>query len=175
MRQCCGCNASVDRHEAEDLDGAASKLEDLQEEFKHTGSRSYPLTAKAKALKAFRKSLNEFIDRLIKEADNSEILYDNFFCEALQSWLAAATSSKLRSFRHTATVIALELVTALCPIAIKRNNGLSQASRARDKEKEKRSPEKEMLKSLEARVKAAHQKKVVIEQYLKELFEACVR
>jgi hypothetical protein len=31
--QCCGCNLSIDKHEAQDLDGVVDKLDEIQTEF----------------------------------------------------------------------------------------------------------------------------------------------
>lgn len=35
--QACGCNLSVDRHEAQDLDGIVDKLEDIQTDLAKVG------------------------------------------------------------------------------------------------------------------------------------------
>ena len=36
--QSCGCSASIDRHEAQDLEGATSRLDEIQEDFQKVRS-----------------------------------------------------------------------------------------------------------------------------------------
>ena len=67
--------------------------------------------------KKFRKSLSEFLERLISSAAELGSLYTSDLMPTLQTWVIAMSSSQLRSFRHTATVIALEVETALCDAA----------------------------------------------------------
>jgi cohesin complex subunit SA-1/2 len=77
----------------------------------------YPLTSKLPAFKKFRKSLSEFIERLILSAAELGSLYTTDLMTTLQTWVITMSSSQIRSFRHTATVIALEMETALCEVA----------------------------------------------------------
>src|ERR1700761_5943056 len=67
--------------------------------------------------KKFRKSLLEFLERLVASSADLGILYSADLIQTLQVWVAAMSSSQLRSFRHTATVVALQVETALCDVA----------------------------------------------------------
>lgn len=134
----------------------------------------YPLISKSKTYKKFRESLAEFMDKLINATAESEILYDDVFCETLQTWLVAGSTSKLRAFRHTSTVIVLLLVDALCPVATEVQRKLQSLQRQKETEakKARSKTDKSRLKSLENNVKSTHSQKMKLETYFKDLFEA---
>ncbi len=56
----------------------------------------------------------------------------------LQTWVIAMSSSQLRSFRHTATVIALEVETALCDVAAAVEKEAEVVSRQREGERKRK-------------------------------------
>lgn len=133
---------------------------------------TYPIISKSKTYKKFRSSLAEFFERLMEISATQEILYDDVFCETLQSWLVAASSSRLRAFRHTSTVLTLQLVEALCDVAVQVDEEFSSLQRQREAEAKKKKADKTRLKELENRVKLAHGKKVKLETYFKDIFDA---
>ncbi|KAL8292902.1 hypothetical protein RQP46_000596 [Phenoliferia psychrophenolica] len=167
----CGCNATIDEHQAEDENGIVDCLADIQDEFKNVTLLAYPLVSKSKALKKFRASLTTFLSRLFTSCATSEILYDDTFCQTFQSWLTSLSSSKIRSFRHTATVMSLITVSALCEVSVLVNKNFAQASRAEEAEIKKGRKDKARLKDLSTNVKEIHSKKTQLEAYLDELFE----
>ena len=73
--------------------------------------------SKLPVFRKFKKSLSEFLSRLVLSSAELGSLYTTDLMLALQAWVAAMSSSQLRSFRHTATLIALEVETALCDVA----------------------------------------------------------
>ena len=127
-------------------------------------------TAKSKNLKRFRASLSDFMTRLIENTHPSLILYDDVFSQTFQTWLVAATSSRLRSFRHTATAIALDFVTGLCKVAEEVAKEFNTASRQRNAEAQNPHANKKRLEALEESVAELHSQKLKIEEYLKEMF-----
>lgn len=133
---------------------------------------AYPLVSKAKALKKFRVSLTSFLTRLFSGSASSEILYDTNFCQTLQAWLTSLSSSKIRSFRHTATVVCLISVSALCDVAVAVNKEFASASRAKEVEEKKGKKDKARLKEMGKNVEKIHAKKTQLEEFLSELFEA---
>jgi cohesin complex subunit SA-1/2 len=88
--------------------------------------------------KKFRKSLNEFLDRLIKMTADIGLLYNTDLMQALTTWVVAMSSSQIRSFRHTATVVALEIETALCGVAAAVEKEADVTTRAREGERKRR-------------------------------------
>ncbi|KAK4699710.1 cohesin complex subunit SA-1/2, partial [Phenoliferia sp. Uapishka_3] len=165
----CGCNASIDEHQAEDENGIVDVLDGIQDDFKNATLLAYPLISKSKALKKFRSSLANFLSRIFTTAASSEILYDETFCQTIQSWLTSLSSSKIRSFRHTATVISLFTVSSLSEVSVAVNKEFTQASRAKEAEEKKAKKDKARLKDLEKNVKGTHEKKTKVEEHLGEL------
>jgi cohesin complex subunit SA-1/2 len=98
----CGYN-SVDPDQAVDLDGIVSTLDDFTEVLKQvchcftllkwapayetTGTLPvYSLTSKLPVFNRFRKSLSEWIERLIVSASALGLLYSTQLMETLQQW-----------------------------------------------------------------------------------------
>lgn len=134
----------------------------------------YPLDSKLQIFKSFRKSLSEFLSRLVQAADDSGILYESDIIPTLQAWVIAMSSSVLRSFRHTATVIALETQTALCQIAAAADAELEMIRRQRQGEKKKKGKAvagSGREKDLEAKAKEVNVKRNRITEYIKEFFD----
>lgn len=171
--QACGCNASVDEHQASDQDGIVDTLEDIQQHFKSdTLLGAYPLLSKSKAHKKFRPSIGSFLSKLFASAASEEILYedDGALFTTLEAWLASLSSSQIRAFRHTSTVIALMSVSALNEVAVATNKEHAQASRAKEAEEKKGRKDKARLRDLERNCAEIHTRKVALEQFLDELF-----
>lgn len=131
---------------------------------------AYPLISRTKTFKKFRSSLTTFLNLLFTSTAASQTLYDETFCQLLQSWLGSLSSSKIRAFRHTATVIALTVVQALCGVTVGVNKEFAQASRAKEAEEKKGRKDKARLKDLGKNVGKVHERKVKLEQYLTDLF-----
>ena len=74
--------------------------------------------SKQPAFRKFRRSLAEFFERLIQSAAEMGLLYDTELMPTLQGWVVAMSSAHMRSFRHTATVIALEVESAIAGMFI---------------------------------------------------------
>ncbi|PWN46991.1 hypothetical protein IE53DRAFT_278454 [Violaceomyces palustris] len=164
----CGCNGSVDENEVQDIDNIVDALEDLQEVFKKETMPSYPLISKSKSFKAFRKSLSEFIGRLIHNASEAETLSAEGFMETFQAWISAMSSSSLRSFRHTATVVALWTISAINEVGAAARKDLTMATKQRDAEKKKAKNDKSRLKELESKVEEAKELRAKLDEYVDE-------
>jgi cohesin complex subunit SA-1/2 len=154
MLRACGCNESVDEHEAIDFDGVVDKLDNITEVLKQVSRISpvgsafltclikvdtpiYPLTSKLAIFKKFRRSLLEFLERLVTSSADMGVLYSTDLIQTLQVWVAAMSSSQLRSFRHTATVVALQVETALCDVAANAEKEAEVVARQLDGEKKR--------------------------------------
>jgi cohesin complex subunit SA-1/2 len=77
----------------------------------------YPISSKLPMFKKFRKSLTEFFERLIFSSAESDQLYNTELMRCIQYWVTPMSSSQIRGFRHTSTIIALEIETALADVA----------------------------------------------------------
>jgi len=123
--------------------------------------------------KKFRKSLGEFINRLVRAASDLGVLLDNEFIPTLQMWLMSMASTKLRSFRHTGTVIAMDLQTALTQVAVAADKDAETLVRQKDAEKKKKGTGKASAreKELEQKSKEANEGRAKIKEFMKDIFE----
>ncbi|KAF8670709.1 hypothetical protein AX14_005807, partial [Amanita brunnescens Koide BX004] len=173
--RCCGCNDSVDADAAVDYDGVVDALDNFTESLKQENSPVYPLTSKLPAFKKFRKHLAEFIDRLVSASAELGLLYSTDLIATLQTWVVAMSSSQIRSFRHTATVIALELETALCDVAAAVEKEAEVAARQREGEKKRKATNKSAgaarLKELNLKAKDVRKRREQVSEFLKEFVD----
>ncbi|KAN0066163.1 cohesin complex subunit [Thecaphora frezii] len=168
----CGCNGSVDENQVVDIDNIVDTLEELQEAFKRQTLPSYPIVSKSKSFKSFRRSLGEFLRRLILSAYEAEILTVDGFMEAFQAWVSAMSSSSLRYFRHTATVVALWTITAINEVNALATKDLATATKQRDAERKKARGDKSRLKELETKVEEAKRLKKKLDDYVDEFMNS---
>lgn len=138
-------------------------IKELVEEFDEEQGSDYPLIMTGPQYKKFRNNFCEFVNILIKQCQYS-IIYDQFLMENLISWLIALSDSQVRAFRHTATLAAMKLMTALVDVAlllsVNLDNTLRQYEMERSRSREQRVNER--LDSLNAR-------KTEMEDYTKDI------
>ncbi|OBZ76095.1 Cohesin subunit psc3 [Grifola frondosa] len=173
----CGCNDSVDQDEVVDYDGVVDALDNFTEVLKKDDSPVYPLTSKLQAFKKFRRSLSEFLERLIISSAELGSLYTSDLMATLQTWVVAMSSSQLRSFRHTATVIALEVETALCDVAAAVEKEAEVVSRQREGERKRRAAGNKgkagtaREKELEGKAAEVRERRTKLAEFLKEFVD----
>ncbi|KAH8990784.1 hypothetical protein EDB92DRAFT_1935195 [Lactarius akahatsu] len=173
----CGCNDSVNQDEAVDYDGVVDALDNFTEALKQDDSPLYPLTSKLPIFKKFRRSLSEFLERLIVSAAEVGVLYTTDLMATIQTWITCMSSSQLRSFRHTATVVALEILTALCDVAasVEKEAGVLDRQRAGEKKRKAGNKTKATTsreKELESRAAEVRERKTNLDEFLKELVDS---
>ena len=115
-----GCNLRIDEDDIADPDNAPSRVAELQDEYQAQDVTEYPLIAKAKdgGGQAFRHALHRFFLTLVQSIAQSGLVYENQeLLENIAVWIGAMSSSANRPFRHTATVAALAITTALASVA----------------------------------------------------------
>ncbi|TFL03902.1 hypothetical protein BDV98DRAFT_563241 [Pterulicium gracile] len=134
----CGCNDTVDVDEAVDYDGVVDALDNFTEVLKQDDSPTYPLTSKLPIFKRFNKSLSEFIERLVVTTAESGVFYSSELMKTISEWVIPMSSSQIRSFRHTATVFALEILTALADVtaSVEKQEELVSRQRQGDKKRQ---------------------------------------
>uniref|UniRef100_D8Q7N8 SCD domain-containing protein n=1 Tax=Schizophyllum commune (strain H4-8 / FGSC 9210) TaxID=578458 RepID=D8Q7N8_SCHCM len=174
--RCCGCNDSVNEDEAVDYDGVVDALDNFTEALKQDNSPTYPLTSKLPIFKKFRKSLSEFIERLIVSAADLGSLYTSDLMPTLQTWVVPMSSSQIRSFRHTATVLAMEAETALCAVAAKVEKEAEVIGRQREGEKKRKAASAAKgkgarEKELESKLQEVRSRRNKLAEYLKEFVD----
>ncbi|KAK1799014.1 hypothetical protein P4O66_007275 [Electrophorus voltai] len=112
--QCCGCKGVVTREMFNSMQNA-DIISHLTKEF-NEDSVSYPLVASGTQGRRFREALCEFPSQLVQRCQNS-LLYDEFLFSSLLAFLTGLADSQVRSFRHTSTLIAMHLMSAIVEVA----------------------------------------------------------
>ncbi|CAE6431345.1 unnamed protein product [Rhizoctonia solani] len=181
----CGCNATLDSDEVLDSDNVVDKLDDLIEAVKKATAPAYPLVSKHASYKKFRKQLSELLHRLIQTAADlpqPSALFpasdDTGLLPVLQPWIVCMSTSLVRSFRHTGTVVALEMESALCEVAKDVEKEGEVLGRQREAERKRRAsaPGKPKGKTprekeLDSKAEDVKKRKAVLNDYLKEFFD----
>ncbi len=104
------------------------------------------------------------------------MLYATDLMATIQTWITCMSSSQLRSFRHTATVVALEILTALCDVAASVDKEAGVLDRQRAGEKKRKAGNKTKAttsreKELESRAAEVRERKANLAEFLKELVD----
>ncbi|KAH8112371.1 hypothetical protein DFH11DRAFT_1607236 [Phellopilus nigrolimitatus] len=170
----CGSNDTVDADRAVDYDGILDALDDFTEVLKEDEAPTYPLTSKHPMFKKFRKSLSEFLTRLVQSSAELGVLYSSDLLMTIQAWVVAMSSSQLRSFRHTATVIALEIETALCDVAAAVEKEAEVITRQREGERKRKTGKGASTvreKEFEAKAVEVKERRAKLAEFLKEFFD----
>uniref|UniRef100_A0A8C1SBK5 Cohesin subunit SA n=1 Tax=Cyprinus carpio TaxID=7962 RepID=A0A8C1SBK5_CYPCA len=178
--QCSGCkgtvriemfrnmqNAEIIRKMTEEFD-EVSFLMDLQ----NLMYGDYPLTISGPLWKKFRYNFCEFICVLIRQCQYS-IIYDEYMMDTVISLLTGLSDSQVRAFRHTSTLAAMKLMTALVNVAlnlsINQDNTQRQYEAERNKMAGKRANEK--LELLLQRRKELQENQDEIENMMNSIFK----
>ncbi|VDP39291.1 unnamed protein product [Schistosoma margrebowiei] len=116
----------------------------MTEEFDED-SGEYPLIQSSPIWKRFRSNFVEFIQVLIRQCQYS-IIYDQCMIDQVISLLTGLTDSQVRAFRHTSTLAAMKMMTALVDVAlnvsINRDNTQRQYEAERSKVQNRRASDR---------------------------------
>ncbi|KAL9623451.1 MAG: hypothetical protein Q9160_002344 [Pyrenula sp. 1 TL-2023] len=170
--KCTGSNLQIDSNDIEDVDNVTSKLGDLQEEYQQENPGDYPLISRLKQYSAFRPVLLEFFDALIKSMHASTILYtDSALFENIQQWVDTMSSSGIRPFRHTATVISLTMSNAFCDLAKSLDESIARTRGQLEGEKKKKAVNKARVANIQQNLQDAEEKLDSVQALLKDEFD----
>ena len=170
---CTGCDLEVNVHDIEDPDNATSKLEDLQDEYKAKTVTEYPLISKARGHASFRSIMTSFFSALIQTAHAAGILYSDLaLIENIEVWVTSMSSSPIRPFRHTATVISLTMLTALCTVYSDIADSTANTTRQKEGEQKRKTVNKERVKSMENKVAEGERKLGLVDTMMENMFNA---
>lgn len=109
----------------------------MTEEFDEE-SGEYPLVMSGQQWKKFRQIFCDFVQMLVKQCQYS-IIYDQYLMDNVISLLTGLSDSQVRAFRHTATLAAMKLMTALVDVALTVSINLDNTQRQYDSERQKAS------------------------------------
>lgn len=134
----------------------------------------YPVSSKLPMFKKFRKSLTEFFERLIFSSAESDQLYNTELMRCIQYWVTPMSSSQIRGFRHTSTIIALEIETALADLAASVEKEAEVVARQRKGERKRKGGGSGGSKELDAKANAIREKRTKVAEYLKDFVDGYV-
>ncbi|VDO99604.1 unnamed protein product [Soboliphyme baturini] len=140
-----GCKGQVARnlvHAADYTRLIRQMTEDFDEE-----SGDYPLISSGAQWKRFRQNFSDFVQVLIKQCQYN-IIYDQYLMDHVLSFLTGLSDSQVRAFRHTSTLAAVKVITALVSVAAKLKQSLDTLKRQFDAERLKSKRVAERLESL---------------------------
>ncbi|KAJ3358103.1 hypothetical protein GGF32_000735 [Allomyces javanicus] len=122
-----GCPEQINAAQFEDQDAVQDYLTELQQHF--ADMTSYPLIARTKAVRDEMAAVFLFFSTLIQRDD--PVMWESGaqMLQVLVNWTGPMSSSPLRPFRHTATALALHLVSCLCTVVANDDHPDQQAAR----------------------------------------------
>nr|CAD7196855.1 unnamed protein product [Timema douglasi] len=113
----------------------ATIIRKMTEEFDEE-SGEYPLIITGQTWKKFRTNFCDFVQILVKQCQYS-IIYDQYLMDNIISLLTGLSDSQVRAFRHTATLAAMKLMTALVDVALTVSVNLDNTQRQYEAERQK--------------------------------------
>ncbi|XP_074657928.1 cohesin subunit SA-2-like isoform X2 [Tubulanus polymorphus] len=134
--QSSGCRGKITPHMYAELQHA-ELIRKMTEEFDEE-SGDYPLIMSGPVWKKFKTNFVEFVTTLVKQCQYS-IIYDQYMMDNVISLLTGLTDSQVRAFRHTSTLAAMKLMTALVDVALGLSVNLDYTQRQYEAERQKTS------------------------------------
>lgn len=110
-----GCKGHITSDMQEFMEHTAI-IRKMTEEFDEE-SGEYPLIMPGQQWKKFKSNFCDFVETLVRQCQYS-IIYDQFLMDHVISLLTGLSDSQVRAFRHTATLAAMKLMTALVDVAL---------------------------------------------------------
>ncbi|XP_073982200.1 stromal antigen isoform X1 [Rhodnius prolixus] len=129
-----GCKGKITQQMAANMEHAAI-IRKMTEEFDEE-SGEYPLIMSGQQWKKFRGNFCDFVAQLVKQCQYS-IIYDQYLMDNIISLLTGLSDSQVRAFRHTATLAAMKLMTALVDVALVVSINLDNTQRQYESERQK--------------------------------------
>uniref|UniRef100_A0A673GKS0 Cohesin subunit SA n=1 Tax=Sinocyclocheilus rhinocerous TaxID=307959 RepID=A0A673GKS0_9TELE len=132
--QCSGCKGGVTGEMFHNMQNSEI-IRKMTEEFDED-SGDYPLTMAGPQWKKFKSSFCEFIGVLVRQCQYS-IIYDEYMMDTVISLLTGLSDSQVRAFRHTSTLAAMKLMTALVNVALNLSINMDNTQRQYEAERNK--------------------------------------
>ncbi|XP_046906414.1 cohesin subunit SA-2a isoform X1 [Hypomesus transpacificus] len=132
--QCSGCKGAVSGEMFRNMQNSEI-IRKMTEEFDED-SGDYPLTTAGPQWKKFKSSFGEFIGVLVRQCQYS-IVYDEYMMDTVISLLTGLSDSQVRAFRHTSTLAAMKLMTALVNVALNLSINMDNTQRQYEAERNK--------------------------------------
>jgi cohesin complex subunit SA-1/2 len=161
----------VTHYDVEDPESATATIEDIQAAFTKQDTSDYPLISKKAEFRKFRPNLSSFFESLVSTIAAGNLLLEDPLLETICSWVGSMSTSTLRQFRHTTTVIALEIISNLskCSAVIRRAEATT--NRQLEAEREKTPQNEARIQDMTAKLEKNEEKRDKVETMITGLFE----
>uniref|UniRef100_A0A8C8RVQ7 Cohesin subunit SA n=1 Tax=Pelusios castaneus TaxID=367368 RepID=A0A8C8RVQ7_9SAUR len=168
--QCSGCQGLVTAEMFQSLRNS-EVMQKMTETFDEN-NEDYPLIKPGPYWKKFKANFCEFTAVLIQQCQYS-ILYDSYLMDTVISLLTGLADSRVRAFRHTSTLAAMKLLTALVSVNLNLDVTRCNAERLCEVEKTRISVKRlnHRLDQLERKRKKVGEKPLEIENMMNAIFK----
>ena len=136
-----------------------------------TSTAQYPVVSRSKVFKGVRRSTLSLLQQLFHDAAEAEIMTHESLLDPFQAWVVALSSSPLRSFRHTATLVALWMLQSLSALRAEAQDDLSVAEKQRDAEANKASANRTRLAHTQQKIDQLEGLTEFLDEHTEELVE----
>ncbi|NXU58954.1 STAG2 protein, partial [Turnix velox] len=168
--QCSGCQGMVTAEMFQSLQ-KKDVMQKMTETFDED-NEDYPLIRTGPYWKKFKANFCEFIAVLVQQCQCS-ILYDNYLMDTVISLLTGLADSMVRAFRHTSTLAAMKLLTAVVSIHLNLDVNKHNVQRLYEVKKKKISSKRTnyRLDQLERKRKEYEHKLLEIQNMMHAIFK----
>ncbi|KAI1147067.1 hypothetical protein F4825DRAFT_438659 [Nemania diffusa] len=167
-----GCEQQITEDDIRDPENSANRLTELEEAYEQTSISDYPLISRTKSSKNFRELLVGFFDSLITLLHQTDIIYsDEELLDNIQRWVGIMSSSALRPFRHTATTVALSMLTALIGVMKQLDDRITRLNQSLQTESSRRGKNKALIEDTQKTLEIAKENREFIDVKVKDLFD----
>jgi cohesin complex subunit SA-1/2 len=127
---------------------------------------------KGKTTRPFRELLMRFFKSLINVLHETDVLYeDPPLMENISRWIASMSSSTLRPFRHTATVIALSITNALVEDSKKLDDRITTMTGQIEAERSRKGKAKDRMSATQRDLELANKQHEICQGHVKDYFD----
>ncbi|NXN32561.1 STAG2 protein, partial [Nycticryphes semicollaris] len=168
--QCSGCQGMVTAEMFQSLQ-KKDVMQKMTETFDED-NEDYPLIRTGPYWKKFKANFCEFIAVLVQQCQCS-ILYDSYLMDTIISLLTGLADSMVRAFRHTSTLAAMKLLTAVVGVHLNLDVNKHNAQRLYEVEKKRISGKRTnyRLDQLERKRKEYEHKLLEIQNMMNAIFK----
>uniref|UniRef100_A0A8B9RLU4 Cohesin subunit SA n=1 Tax=Astyanax mexicanus TaxID=7994 RepID=A0A8B9RLU4_ASTMX len=157
--QCSGCKGVV-----------TAEMFQSKEDTDESGE--YPLVMSGLYWKKFRSHFCEFVSVLVAQCQYS-IIFDNYLLNTLISLLTELSASCVRAFRHTCTLAAVKLLSALVNVALSLSINVDNSQRLYEVELAKTSSKRALprLEKIQRKISELQDRKLETEDMMDAIFK----
>ncbi|KAH8167528.1 hypothetical protein CIB48_g680 [Xylaria polymorpha] len=167
-----GCDQQITEDDIRDPENSANRLTELEEAYEQTSISDYPLISRTKSSKNFRELLVGFFGSLTTVLHETEVVYsDEELVDNIQRWVGIMSSSALRPFRHTATTVALSMLTGLIDVMKRLDESITRSNRALEAESSRRGKNKKLIENTQKELDSFKEHREIIDAKVKDLFD----